>query len=208
MSSRTARPRPIRLIVAAALLVLLGAGVVTVGLVLQTLAAAASGGAAHPSHGSRPQAVAVSEGGATPENPVSPFDDSDPSVVNLDPTLRQALQDAARKAEGEGVTLVVNSGWRTEAQQQKLLDEAVVTYGSLDEASRWVAPPRKSTHVHGEAVDVGDLQGAIWLGDNGRRFGLCQTYSNERWHFEYRAEAITGGCPRAYRDATEDPRLR
>jgi zinc D-Ala-D-Ala carboxypeptidase len=33
-----------------------------------------------------------------------------------------------------------------------------------------------------------------WLIANGSRFGLCQIYANELWHFELATDAA-GGCP-------------
>jgi hypothetical protein len=33
-----------------------------------------------------------------------------------------------------------------------------------------------------------------WLIRNGSRFGLCQIYANEIWHFELAADQ-NGGCP-------------
>ena len=62
--------------------------------------------------------------------------------------------------------------------------------------------------VSGGAVDVGPARAATWLEEHGDRYGLCRTYKNEAWHFEYRREAITYGCPRMYADPTEDPRMR
>lgn len=49
--------------------------------------------------------------------------------------------------------IVVNSGWRSPAYQEELLDRAVSTYGSRDEAARWVATPKTSAHVSGAAAD-------------------------------------------------------
>lgn len=140
--------------------------------------------------------------------PVGTFDSADPAVANLDPALRTALEAAARGAARVGLPLVVNSGWRSRAHQQQLLDEAVDEHGSLAEALRWVATPDTSAHVSGDAVDVGPSRTASWLADHGARYGLCRVYGNEPWHFELRPGATREGCPTPYRDPTEDPRLQ
>lgn len=139
---------------------------------------------------------------------VSVFDNSYPAVSRLDGTLLVALRSAAGVARTGGVTFVVNSGWRSRAYQQYLLDQAVTTYGSLSEARRWVATPATSPHVSGKAVDIGGTGAADWLGRFGATYGLCRIYQNEPWHFEFRARATTRGCPPGYTDPTHDPRMR
>lgn len=130
------------------------------------------------------------------------------SAKGLDPQLRDALAEAAADARRDGVSLHVNSGKRTAAQQQQLLDEAVEEYGSEEEARGWVATPETSPHVSGDAVDIGPAESATWLERNGAAYGLCRIYRNEPWHFELRAEAPTNGCPTMYADPTEDPRTQ
>jgi hypothetical protein len=145
--------------------------------------------------------------GALPDG-VTVFDDGYPGVANLDPGLLAALRDAARDAAGDGITLYINSGWRSPAYQDALLREAVSEYGSETEAARWVATAGTSPHVAGDAVDVGHAEAAAWLARHGARYGLCRIYRNEPWHFELRRGAVTGGCPRPYADPTRDPRLQ
>lgn len=138
----------------------------------------------------------------------SVYDDEHSGIAELDPDLLRALRRAARAAVDDDVDLVVNSGWRSRAYQQRLLDEAVATYGSREEAARWVSTPDNSPHVSGDAVDVGPARAAAWLGTYGARYGLCRTYDNEPWHFELRPAAVDEGCPRRYPDPTYDPRNR
>ncbi|WP_241004271.1 M15 family metallopeptidase [Conexibacter sp. SYSU D00693] len=145
--------------------------------------------------------------GAVPDG-TSAFDDHVPGVAKLDPELLGALRQAASAAQGEGVGLLVDSGWRSPAYQQRLLEEAVAKYGSAAEAGRWVATPATSAHVAGEAVDVGPPAAAAWLGQRGAAFGLCQVYRNEPWHFELRPGTADHGCPPLYADPTEDPRMQ
>ncbi len=135
------------------------------------------------------------------------FDDT-PAVSNLDPDLLDALRKAARDASNEGLRFQVNSGWRSAAYQQRLLDDAVAEYGSKEEAAKWVASPDTSEHVKGDAVDLGDSAATAWLSKNGAAHGLCQIYANESWHYELRPDAVDHGCPAMYANPTEDPRTQ
>ncbi|MET7771114.1 M15 family metallopeptidase [Nocardia sp. NPDC005366] len=120
----------------------------------------------------------------------------------LDPSLALAYSLAEGAAHAEEVPLWINSGYRTHAEQQALWEDGIATYGSPDEARRWVLPPEESSHVAGKAIDVGPQQGARWLEANGNRWGLCRTYLNEWWHFEL--VTVPGGtCPPARADASE-----
>jgi zinc D-Ala-D-Ala carboxypeptidase len=137
----------------------------------------------------------------------SVFDDTAPSVVNLDPKLREALREAAADARRDGVEIHVNSGWRSPAEQERLLQKAISTYGSREAAARWVATPSTSPHVSGDAVDLGPTGATAWLSAHGADHGLCQIYGNEPWHYELRPEAVDHGCPPTYADPTRDPRM-
>ncbi|WP_067474025.1 M15 family metallopeptidase [Actinomadura hibisca] len=146
-------------------------------------------------------------GGAVPKG-VTVFDNTVPGVANLDPDLLKALRQAAADAANEKVEFYVNSGWRSPAYQNKLLREAVSQYGSEEAAARWVATPATSSHVSGDAVDIGRSNATAWLVEHGAEYGLCQIYRNEPWHYELRLEAIDRGCPRMYADPTQDPRMQ
>ncbi|WP_337002209.1 MULTISPECIES: M15 family metallopeptidase [unclassified Microbacterium] len=136
------------------------------------------------------------------------FDVDRVAVGNLDPALLAALQRAASDAERDGVTLRVNSGWRSPALQERMLQDAIVQYGSESEARRWVATPETSEHVTGDAFDLGPLPALDWLVQRGWRYGLCQIYANESWHYELRPEAVDDGCPEMLADPTQDPRTK
>ncbi len=125
---------------------------------------------------------------------LSPFDSANPVLSQLDPALLQAVQEAARSAQEQGVELRVTSGWRSKGFQQRLFDDAVAAYGSVEAAAEFVATPEVSKHVTGQAVDIGPVEADRWLIANGGRFGLCQIYANEIWHFELVADA-QGNCP-------------
>ena len=136
------------------------------------------------------------------------FDDEIPGVANLDPDLLGAMRRAATDAADDGVEFFVVSGWRSSAYQNQLLRQAVSKYGSEKEAARWVATADTSPHVSGDAVDIGPFDAMAWLAKQGARYGLCQIYGNEPWHYELRPRAIDHGCPRMYADPTHDPRMQ
>lgn len=133
---------------------------------------------------------------------LSPFDSGHPAITKLEPELRSALQHAATDAGKDGVEMVVNSGWRSARYQQALFDVAKNTYGSMEEARKWVNTPQRSAHVTGRAVDVGHTDADSWLSQHGARYGLCQIYANEMWHFEL-ATPPNGACPAQKSDGRE-----
>ncbi|WP_019204349.1 M15 family metallopeptidase [Tsukamurella sp. 1534] len=127
--------------------------------------------------------------------------DTAPGAAGLNPPLAEAYSAAYRQATAEGVPLRVTSGLRSWAQQESLWQQGVAQYGSPAAARRWVLPPAESTHVSGDAVDVGPWRGAAWLQRNGNRWGLCRTFDNEWWHFEV-ATAPGAACPATVPDAS------
>jgi zinc D-Ala-D-Ala carboxypeptidase len=146
-------------------------------------------------------------GGAVPDG-TTVFDDEIPGVAKLDSDLLGALRRAATDAAGNGVRFYVDSGWRSPAYQEQLLHQAISKYGSEAAATRWVATPKTSAHVKGDAVDIGPSGAATWLSAHGAAYGLCQIYGNEPWHFELRPDAADHGCPAMYADPTHDPRMQ
>ena len=136
------------------------------------------------------------------------FDEESPAVTNLDPDLVRALRQAARDAAEYRVEIVVNGGWRSPEYQERLLRQAVSKYGSEANAARWVATADTSSHVSGDAVDIGPNRAIAWLSRHGAQYGLCQIYRNEPWHYELRPSAIVEGCPPMYADPGHDPRMQ
>jgi hypothetical protein len=173
-------------------------------VVIAVIAAAASPN--HVVHGEHRAALGKA-GGAVPRG-TTVFDDGVPAVANLDSDLLTALRQAATDAAHAGVRLQVDSGWRSTAYQERLLREAIAKYGSKTEAKRWVATPKTSAHVSGDAVDIGPPAAAAWLSQHGAAYGLCRIYANEPWHYELRGDAVDHGCPRMYADPTHDPRMQ
>lgn len=151
-----------------------------------------------------PEDGAIAEG-----EEVSVFDDNHPAISNLNPDLLAAVRAAAKDASAQaGYETVVASGWRSTEYQRQLFENAVRDAGSVEEAAKWVATAETSSHVFGEAVDLGPTDVMYWVQQHGARYGLCQTYANEVWHYELRREAVTDGCPEPYADPSEDPRLQ
>lgn len=162
-------------------------------LVLIAVAAlsAGCGDSASPDPGSAGSGRAARPATA-PHLPGDVFDESQPTIANLDPDLLDAVRAAATDAREDGVELVVTSGWRSREHQQRLYDEAVAEHGSEEEARRYVSTPDTSAHVTGDAVDIGPTEADDWLIRHGADYGLCQVFANEIWHFEL---ATTPGEP-------------
>ena len=121
-----------------------------------------------------------------------------PGTTNMQPAAAAAFEAAFAGAKAAGLSPQIKSAWRSERWQQVLFDRAVTKYGSTAEAARWVLPPLASAHVKGYAVDVRPENAAAWLEDQGATYGVCRTYDNEWWHFEYVASGV---CPARRPDA-------
>ena len=141
-----------------------------------------------------PRRSLPSEASGHIEDAASLADADLPAIARLDPALLSAMREAAAAAGAEGVAFEVTSGWRSRAYQQWLLDDAIEDYGSEEIARQFVATPDRSSHVTGHAVDIGRLDAQSWLIQHGARWGICQIYANERWHFELATEP-GGVCP-------------
>ena len=102
-----------------------------------------------------PLAAADSDGALADGQVLTAFDVADPAIGRLDPALLTAIQNATTAAAADGITMTINSGWRSPQFQQQLLDNAVQTYGSYAAARQYVQTPEASRHVTGDAVDVG-----------------------------------------------------
>lgn len=186
---RPARPAPSR-----RRTVLAAAGIAVVAL-------AAAGCSAASATDDPPRAAAVpgGEGWVQPTGePAAPPVDG--PAEGVDAELLARFEAARAAAAAEDVELRITSGLRTAEEQQRLVDEAVEKYG-VPEAYRWVLPPETSAHVQGLAIDVGATQGAYWLAERAVEFGLCQTYTNEVWHFEKLPEGAAE-CPEQHPDSS------
>jgi hypothetical protein len=80
---------------------------------------------------------------------------------------------AAARAEA-GLTLLVTSGYRSDAEQAALF--------AAHPDPKWVAPPGQSLHRYGTELDLGPPAAYTWLAANSRRFGFIKRYEWEAWH--------------------------
>jgi hypothetical protein len=83
--------------------------------------------------------------------------------------------DAAARADG--ISLVINSGFRSDAEQ------AVLWNRHPD--PKWVARPGTSLHRNATELDLGPPSAQAWLAANANRFHFLQRYSWEPWHFGF-----------------------
>jgi LAS superfamily LD-carboxypeptidase LdcB len=102
----------------------------------------------------------------------------------------EALQAMQAAAKADGVNLTVTSAFRSDEYQAKLFKNAVAKYGSESAAGKWVAPPGKSQHRSGRALDIKLEKGVhAWLSKNAAKFGFYQPMSWEDWHWTFTGKA-------------------
>lgn len=109
------------------------------------------------------------------------------AVTGLADPFEQSLQQMFLDAPPEvQEVLRVTSGYRSPEVQERLWQEALVKYGSPEAARKWVAPPGKSQHNHGSAVDLKYLSPAAqdWVHANAAKYGLHFPMAHEPWHIE------------------------
>ena len=95
------------------------------------------------------------------------------------PDVAAAFDRMATAAAGDGVTLLVNSGFRSDAEQAALF--------AANPDPRMVAPPGQSLHRCATELDLGPETAYGWLAANATRFGFVQRYSWEAWHYGFTA---------------------
>jgi hypothetical protein len=140
--------------------------------------------------GSRTQASAVAEAGAPPgpssEAPTAMATGggySGPLVVRqghgMRPDVAAAFDRMAAVASQAGLALIVNSAFRSDAEQAALF--------AAHPDPTWVAPPGHSLHRCATELDLGPEPAYGWLAANAGHFGFVQRYSWEAWHYGYDA---------------------
>ncbi len=89
---------------------------------------------------------------------------------------------------------VVTSAFRSPQKQQALWQEALKKYGSEEKARKWVAPPGRSKHEKGLALDVDYKGGATvkLLESSGllKKYNFTRPLSNEPWHIEFGSGSV------------------
>ena len=93
------------------------------------------------------------------------------------PDVAPAFDRMAAAARAAGLSLVIVSGYRSDAEQAKL-------YAQHPDP-KWVAPPGQSLHRLGTELDLGPPAAWGWLDANAGRFDFHRRYSWEPWHFGY-----------------------
>lgn len=128
----------------------------------------------------------------------------------VDSRIYPELQEMFSDARAQGYGLFVREGYRTQEEQQQLLDEKIEAYENEGKskseakklAEQWVAIPGTSEHQLGIAVDINadttksssdDVYS--WLAENAHKYGFIKRYPsdktditgviNEPWHYRY-----------------------
>jgi D-alanyl-D-alanine dipeptidase len=99
------------------------------------------------------------------------------------PDVAAAFDRLAAAASRDGVHLLINSAFRSDAEQARLF--------AANPDPRWVAPPGTSLHRCGTELDLGPASAYPWLAANASRFGFRKRYSWEPWHFGF----VAGPAP-------------
>jgi D-alanyl-D-alanine dipeptidase len=95
------------------------------------------------------------------------------------PDVAAAFDRMAAAAQGDGIALLVVSGFRSDAEQAALF--------AAHPDPKWVAPPGHSLHRCATELDLGPETAYAWLAANATRFGFLQRYSWEAWHYGFDA---------------------
>ncbi len=95
------------------------------------------------------------------------------------PDVAAAFDRMAAAASRAGVSLIVNSAFRSDAEQAALF--------AAHPDPQWVAPPGHSLHRCATELDLGPESAYGWLAANAGHFGFLQRYSWEAWHYGYTA---------------------
>lgn len=104
----------------------------------------------------------------------------------MTPGTARAFVAMARAASRDGITLRIESAYRSDERQAELWAEALQKYGSPEAARKWVAPPGHSNHRTGKALDIHTTDAIhAWLKAHAPGFGFRQPMSWEPWHWEY-----------------------
>lgn len=128
----------------------------------------------------------------------------------VDSRIYPELQKMFNDARAQGYGLFVREGYRTQEEQQQLLEEKIEAYENEGKskseakklAEQWVAIPETSEHQLGIAVDINadatksssdDVYS--WLAENAYKYGFIKRYPsdktditgviNEPWHYRY-----------------------
>ena len=97
------------------------------------------------------------------------------------PDVARAFDRMERAARAYGVTLLITSAYRSDAEQ------AVLWRRNPD--PKWVARPGESLHRYGTELDLGPPAAYAWLAEHAGEFHFLRRYPHEPWHFGYALNA-------------------
>jgi hypothetical protein len=97
------------------------------------------------------------------------------------PDVALAFDRMAAAAAREGVSLIVVSGFRSNAEQARLF--------AAHPDPRWVAPPGRSLHRLGTELDLGPASAYGWLAAHAPAFHFVRRMDYEPWHWGYTLNA-------------------
>ncbi|MEN8190630.1 MAG: M15 family metallopeptidase [Thermodesulfobacteriota bacterium] len=107
----------------------------------------------------------------------------DSGRIFLLPGARDAFQQMAEAAKDDGVTMIIDSGYRSLRYQKQIYRKLMTEGRSFADIARSVAPPGYSEHMLGLAVDFvpsnwrfADSPVYQWLLENGERYGFSESY--------------------------------
>lgn len=128
----------------------------------------------------------------------------------VDSRIYPNLQDMFNAARTNGLALFVREGYRTQEEQQEIMDEKIMSYmeegyskkEARNLAEKYVAKPGTSEHQLGLSIDINaDTTKCSsesvykWLDENAYRYGFIKRYpsdkveitgiNNEPWHYRY-----------------------
>ena len=90
------------------------------------------------------------------------------------PDVAQAFDRMAAAAAADGVSLVIGSAFRSDAEQAVLF--------ARHPDPKWVARPGTSLHRNGTELDIGPASVYHWLAANAPHFHFVERYAWEPWH--------------------------
>jgi Transglycosylase SLT domain/D-alanyl-D-alanine carboxypeptidase len=93
------------------------------------------------------------------------------------PDVAAAFDRMAAAASHDGIALIVDSAFRSDAEQAALF--------AAHPDPKWVAPPGHSLHRCATELDLGPESAYGWLAAHANAFGFVQRYSWEPWHWGY-----------------------
>lgn len=115
------------------------------------------------------------------------------SFTRLDPNFATGVYGLTQAAHAAGIPLQITSAYRSPELQAQLYASALERYGSPQAARRWVAPPGRSQHNYGTAVDFAlngsllrdaDSPAAQFIRNNAEQYGLSVPMDWEPWQVE------------------------